>query len=426
MKKLILLFMLISFCDVNSQWLNQNSGVLNTLQGVHFIDKNTGIVCGAGGRILITTNSGVNWSSYTYTSSVLNSVFMINSTTGYMAGTSGKIVRYSNGIIGEITSGTTDDLNAVFFPSNNTGYIVGDFNTILKSTNGGLAWSEVSFDNSGEKFNEGVELVGTDNPAGSDDYYGLYFINNNTGWVCGLDRRIRKTTNGGTSWTTQSAGSGNQIFYDIEFKDANTGIVVGAEGLIYRTTNGGTNWTQQNSFVTTDLYCISSFQSGLIAYTFYVGGAAGKILKTNNGGSVWGSQTTSSSVFSINGIYCISDDSVFAVAGAGRIYNTINGGGVMTNITNNTAELNDFKLYQNYPNPFNPETKISFYLIRKERVSLKVYDSRGSLISEPVNGFLQAGLYEYKFLSKDLSSGIYYYKLEAGSFTETKKMILVK
>ncbi|HRE39869.1 MAG TPA: YCF48-related protein [Ignavibacteria bacterium] len=410
MKKIILLILLIATCEAKSQWQTQNSGVLNSLFGVHFIDKNTGMICGAAGRILRTTNSGINWSSFTYSTSNLYSAFLLNASTGYFAGADGKIVRYSNGIIGEITSGTTNDLNAVFFPSSNTGYVVGDFNTILKSTNGGTIWSSTTLDN----------------PAGSDDYYGVYFINNNTGWVCGLDRRVRKTTNGGSSWVTQNAGTGNQIFYDIEFKDANTGILVGGEGLIYRTTNGGSNWNQQNSFVTTDLYCISSFPSGLIAYTFYIGGEGGKILKTSNGGSVWGSQSSGSSVFAVNGIYCISDDSVFATGPIGRIYNTINGGGVMTDITSNTTTINEYKLYQNYPNPFNPETKISFYLLNREKVSLKVYDSKGVLISELVNGSLQAGLYEYKFRSENMSSGIYYYKLEAGNFTETKKMILVK
>ncbi|MCW8995620.1 MAG: T9SS type A sorting domain-containing protein [Psychromonas sp.] len=93
-----------------------------------------------------------------------------------------------------------------------------------------------------------------------------------------------------------------------------------------------------------------------------------------------------------------------------------------------------FSLYQNYPNPFNPSTKIKFTIpsvIARETkqsqlVTLKIYDVLGNEISTLVNEEKAAGNYEVDFIADGLPSGIYFYKLQAGSFVETKKMILLK
>jgi len=88
-------------------------------------------------------------------------------------------------------------------------------------------------------------------------------------------------------------------------------------------------------------------------------------------------------------------------------------------------------LEQNYPNPFNPSTKIKYSIppnIQREisNVSLKVYDVLGNIVATLVNEEKPAGNYEIEFDASNLSSGIYYYRLVTGSFTDTKKMILLK
>jgi hypothetical protein len=85
-----------------------------------------------------------------------------------------------------------------------------------------------------------------------------------------------------------------------------------------------------------------------------------------------------------------------------------------------------FALSQNYPNPFNPATKINFELPRSSNVKLSVYDITGKLASELVNEQRAAGYYTVEFNASNLSSGMYFYRIEAGEFTTTKKMILVK
>jgi hypothetical protein len=90
------------------------------------------------------------------------------------------------------------------------------------------------------------------------------------------------------------------------------------------------------------------------------------------------------------------------------------------------ATLNTFSLEQNYPNPFNPSTVIGYRLPVNSDVTLKVFDLLGREVATLVDEFKPAGKYEVEFNSKDLSSGIYFYTIQAGSFTKTEKMILLK
>ncbi len=86
----------------------------------------------------------------------------------------------------------------------------------------------------------------------------------------------------------------------------------------------------------------------------------------------------------------------------------------------------EFTLYQNYPNPFNPSTKIAFSLPRSAVASLKVYDMLGREAATIVNGYTTSGTHEVQFDATNLASGVYIYKLTSGSFTELKKMMLLK
>lgn len=91
----------------------------------------------------------------------------------------------------------------------------------------------------------------------------------------------------------------------------------------------------------------------------------------------------------------------------------------------NTVPAN-YILKQNYPNPFNPTTNIHFSIPKDGNVSLKIYDMLGNEITTYFNEFMKAGFYNVEFDGSKLSSGVYFYKLTAGNFSETKKMVLAK
>ncbi len=86
----------------------------------------------------------------------------------------------------------------------------------------------------------------------------------------------------------------------------------------------------------------------------------------------------------------------------------------------------DFSLMQNFPNPFNPTTQIHYSVPRNTHVLLKVYDSDGSEVATLINENQEAGNYTLSFNASNLASGVYFYTINAGSFTDTKKMILMK
>jgi hypothetical protein len=99
----------------------------------------------------------------------------------------------------------------------------------------------------------------------------------------------------------------------------------------------------------------------------------------------------------------------------------------LTGIQLVSSEIPDeYKLYYNYPNPFNPVTKVKFDLAKTSFVELKVYDLLGREVKKIFMENLSAGKYEINISGEDLTSGVYYYRIVAGEFTDTKRMILLK
>ena len=98
-----------------------------------------------------------------------------------------------------------------------------------------------------------------------------------------------------------------------------------------------------------------------------------------------------------------------------------------TSIDNdNNKIIGDYYLEQNYPNPFNPITQITFALPKASIVELKVFDILGQEISTLIKEEKSTGIYKINFNGSNLPSGVYFYRLQAGDFVETKKMILLK
>jgi len=126
---------------------------------------------------------------------------------------------------------------------------------------------------------------------------------------------------------------------------------------------------------------------------------------------------------SIDTIYIVSKDSVQMVAKQVVLI----GNPKTTAVENdNSKKIVAYKLLQNYPNPFNPATTISYEIPKTSFITLKVYDILGRQVKTLVNKEMNSGSYETKFDASSLTSGIYFYSLQAGSFSQSKKMILLK
>jgi hypothetical protein len=118
----------------------------------------------------------------------------------------------------------------------------------------------------------------------------------------------------------------------------------------------------------------------------------------------------------------------FVADGTGNIVGEQSMGKILT--TSETGENDnipkEFALLQNYPNPFNPTTTIKYGLPKGVKVNINIYDIRGRLITQLVNGYQPAGRYTVTWDASQVGSGVYFYKIEAGSFREVKKCLFIK
>jgi|WetSurMetagenome_2_1015567.scaffolds.fasta_scaffold67667_2 photosystem II stability/assembly factor-like uncharacterized protein len=406
MKKLSLFLFLYYLLYITHYSLSQWSVISNQgNEAVSFPSVNIGYST-TNGITKKTTNGGFNWS--TLSGGNLSGIFFLNDLTGWVVGYPGYIGKTITGsTFTQQQTGISDRLNDVFFINENTGWVVGgDFSVerIFYTTNGGTNWT-----------------AQTSNTA--NKLFSVHFINENTGWSVGgpSSPKIIKTTNGGTNWFTQTTTAITSL-YSVMFADENTGWAVagylGGETII-KTTNGGANWFSQSSGDTRYLRdCFVKNPNTMIAV-----GQGGKIITTTNGGNNWIVQSTGSSVelWSVD----FPNDTVGYAIGDNVVLKTTNGGVTfISGLSNNIP--GEFKLYQNYPNPFNPGTVIGYSLLKNSFVTLKIYDILGKEIAILVDEKLKSGKYEVTFDGSRLSSGIYFYKLVAGNFSETKKMLMIK
>lgn len=176
-------------------------------------------------------------------------------------------------------------------------------------------------------------------------------------------------------------------------------------------TNGANNQTSTDVIVSTGSFNVS------LDYSLDGTTPAGGWLTKPNGGKI----------FYLGFGFEAINDNLSTISRTQVLYNILNWFGTPTDVEDkNSSTVNDYVLLQNYPNPFNPATKISFTLPETKIISLKVYNILGEQIKLINNEERIAGVHSVEFDASSLSSGIYFYRLEAGSFVQTKKMLLLK
>ncbi len=179
----------------------------------------------------------------------------------------------------------------------------------------------------------------------------------------------------------------------------------------------------------TGLSNLSVFSLNVSGTNLFAGTWAGVFLSTNNGTS-W--TAVNNGLPNINAGVC-----AFAVSGTNLFAGTYVGGvwrrplsEMITDVEEVEQLPNNFTLKQNCPNPFNPSTKISWLVPVGSWQTLKVYDVLGNEVATLVNEYKLAGSYEVEFSTiggaVNLPSGVYFYRIQAGDFIQTKKLVLMK
>ena len=236
-----------------------------------------------------------------------------------------------------------------------------------------------------------------------------------------FNSNIYRSTNDGKTWDeveSYSLGSITQFAFElnnvfVSYKYYGTGTC------LMQSTNLGITWDYNKK----DLH--GTIGTSLILPRkehLYIGTDEGVFLTTNNGQS-WKDYNDSTNNKTV---LCMAVDSSGQLcAGTAKgVFLSINPVTSVKDKSNNTPSY--YSLYQNYPNPFNPTTKIEYSIPQTSFVTLKVYDILGREIATLVNEEKPAGNYSIQFIAENLSSGIYFYKLQAGKYNSVKKMILIK
>ncbi|MFN3873081.1 MAG: YCF48-related protein [Ignavibacterium sp.] len=422
MKKFLILKIFIISISIYSQpvWIKINSPTNNTLRKIVFTDSLNGWACGLNGTIIHTSDGGENWYvQNTNTTNPIIDIYFLDNLTGWALSWEVNNPPYGTYLLKTSDGGLnwTSDFfppedeyfRAIFFLDEQFG-LIGARQTYY-TTDGGFSWN--------------ISLRDSDMVA-NFPFYQIKMLNDSVGFACGgvLDNAgiIWKTTNGGRNWKT-NAISPDEIFEIYIFDSQNILALSGdpeyrfGVGLI-KSSNGGDSWSYEELSINAVCYGID-FRNELEGWS-----AAGyKFLFTNDRGNSWAEMEAPDSSI-VYDVQFVNNQKGFACGQDGVLLKYIPN----PNSIQDESAINiiNYQLFQNYPNPFNPGTKISWQSPVDNWQTLKVYDVLGNEVATLVNEYREAGRHKVWFDASLLASGIYIYKLRAGEFVSSKKMLLIK
>lgn len=293
---------------------------------------------------------------------------------------------------------------------------LGNGDGVAISTNQGKTWTQV---------NSGLTNTYVQSLAASAN--GLFA-------GTGIWGRVFLSTNNGTTWTEVDSGLSNPttISFVTSFAMMETNIIAGTEVAgVFLSTNDGSTWIKIDSGIINDPHKSNLWVSSIVVYgsDIFAGTNAGVYLSTDKGRS-WVDvslglalgPTTPLSVLVIS-----KNELIAGTSGHGVWRRPLSE--MITALKGEDKNIPlRFVLQQNFPNPFNPITTIGYTVsgLGATHVRLAVYDQLGREVAVPVNENREPGSYQLHFDGSALSSGVYCYRIQAGSFIQSKKMLLLK
>ncbi len=412
------LVLIISVCQINSQWVEQTSGVTTSLTSVSAVDGNTAWICGYSGVVLKTTNGGLDWINVSGSPipSTLNlyCIYGIDENNALVAGsnTASYVFKTSDGGASWLQVFTEPGgfINTILMGNPMLGFMSGDPVggrwSLWGTLDGGLTWDSTSFY---------IPQAGNESGWNNSMFYDPVGA---AVWFGTSNSRVYKTHNL-QNWVAQPT-SGQTNSFAVWFNNANMGMT-GGTGML-KTSNGGNNWVTTGSPLpgSSDVSSIAG-----VSNSWWVTRHGAEVYYSPNNGNSWAAIYTAPS-----GIFrhiTKARTGINIVLWAVRSNGGISRNEIPVGIAPVSNEIPaKFSLMQNYPNPFNPSTNIRFSIPQSCSVKLAVYDGIGREVAVLINSNYEPGDYELDFDGSRLSSGVYFYKLQAGDFTEAKKMILSK
>ena len=412
MKRILLIAFLLTSAT-KAQW-TVHQAPANILSGIYFADSLNGWVAGNDG-LFHTTSSGDDWELQR--PGQTGDIAGLSSQECWVTGVGDRLLHTTNGgtswtsvFLGSALD-SISSLGRICFVSPLHGWVVARRNQqlwVLKTADAGASWY--------------AHPVGR--PYAQPGF--CTFVDTLTGWVMANGDEVFQTIDGGVTWSFMSFAW--LVAYDIQFVTRSIGWVSAAAGtepvVVAKTTDAGQTWSLQHGWAACWPYL--SFADTANGWVLTDCFSWVEIVHTSDGGATWASQFTYSPPFSNRRRIYFSDPfHGWAIGEDGVMFRTTNGG--VTSLSSDPKEIvADFELYQNYPNPFNPETHIRFQLPKDDHVRLVVYDLLGQEVATLVSEFRKAGRHDVTFATNNLSSGVYFYRLQAGIFHDTKKLLVLR
>ncbi len=351
---------------------------------------------GANGQIFISSDYGESWITKKIPG-ISNSIKCIALLGDTIFTSSGWLLYYStdggdtwftvNLYASQITSLAIRD-NEIYVGTSNV-------DGVWRSTDGGNSWMQV---------NNGLTNIYIN--AVETDEVNVYV---------GTQEGLFISSDNGNNWVKAAGGFPTNLFVTTIKAFDNTVYAGGIYGL-YRSTNYGSNW-QWKGFSNQIVQAIEGRDSIVFAGT-----VMGGVFLSTNYGNTWNNKSAGLPDLNPSTLVLINDVLFTGIRGHSMWKNS----SLLTGIKEYAGAPDKFILYQNYPNPFNPSTSIRFTVSNSQLVTLKVFDILGKEVAVLLNKELSAGHYEVEFDGRNLSSGIYFYRLQSGEFSETRKMILMR
>ncbi len=408
--------------NVSPGWVIQNSGISTNLASVKAVSQSVAWAAGSGAQVLTTTNSGNTWTPVGGGAIGTADIYVVNAidaNTAFVSTTPGSstfIYRTTNAgatwaNVFSLTGGFIDGIK-MFDASNGiaVGDPVGGKWTVLKTTDGGATWGHIS-----------TEPLQVGNEAGWNNALATFGTTNI--WFGTSSAKVYRSTDGGLTWVSSSVPFTNSV--SVNFSSALYGLAGSDSGAAVRTTDGGVTWTP-----------LSLGGSGIVSGfsgsgSDFFASQGGSVYRSEDYGATWTTSFTGS-IGSLNHLDFIANgSSIFGwTVSAGGSIAAFSGAVSGVESTANVIPT-EFVLEQNYPNPFNPQTKIEFEIPKASHVSLKIYNSIGEEVTTLVDNVVNAGTHSVDWNGRNrfnstVASGVYFYRLVADNFVETKKMLLIK
>jgi hypothetical protein len=396
----------------------------------------TKLFAGGDGGVFLSDTDGKRWTGPLVNN--LNVLSLTISDSNLFAGTAeGGIFASANGGRSWTMSSTGylsyEQVNSIITSGANV--FAGAEKGVFRSTNNGVSWDQVNQ----IPYIKSLAIIGTNLFAGADGSGVFRSIDDGSSWTCvdsGLTNLyggllavsgtnlfvgthyggVFLSTDYGTSWSQVDSGLTDAYVWSLA--SVGTDLFVSTNNGVFLSTNNGRNWTS-TGLVNTVVHALAMLGSTLLAGT----GGGGVFHSTDNGTS-WTPVNLGLLNNYVNSFAIIGQNLFAGTSGSGVWRRALSD---LTSLVTKLFELpNEYELKQNYPNPFNPSTVIVYQLPVNSVVTVKVYDVLGRAVETLVNERESAGTHSVKFNAANLPSGVYFYRLEAGGYHDTKKLLLLK